>query len=253
MTLRRNKTRPALSAVILLAALLPGMNAHALFSDDEARRAILEMRQRVENLQQAQQQRLEEAGAQSRRALLELQGQIDTLRADMARLQGENEQLARQIAELQRGQRDQEQRLHRMEPQPVEMDGQQFSADPGEQRAYEAALAQFRNNDYAAAAAAFAAFLQRWPASGYAPSARFWLGNAQYAGGNYRTALDSFRALLATAPRHARVADATLAIANCQIELKQSQAARTTLRDLIANYPDSEAAASGRERLANLR
>jgi len=233
---------PPVRQALLVAALLalPLGKAWALFSDDEARRAILEMRQRVDTMQQAQQQRQEEDSAQQRRSLLELQSQIDLLRADMAKLRGENEELTRQFSELQRGQRDLEQRVSRFEPLSIDLDGQQFSADPAEQRAYEAALAQFRNNDYAGASAAFAAFVKSWPASGYAPSARFWLGNAQYATRNYRAALDNFRALLAAAPTHARAADAALAIANCQIELKQI-------------HPDSEAATTAKERLGSLR
>jgi len=246
---------PPVRQALLVAALLalPLGKAWALFSDDEARRAILEMRQRVDTMQQAQQQRQEEDSAQQRRSLLELQSQIDLLRADMAKLRGENEELTRQFSELQRGQRDLEQRVSRFEPLSIDLDGQQFSADPAEQRAYEAALAQFRNNDYAGASAAFAAFVKSWPASGYAPSARFWLGNAQYATRNYRAALDNFRALLAAAPTHARAADAALAIANCQIELKQIQGARATLQELISNHPDSEAATTAKERLGSLR
>jgi len=44
-----------------------------------------------------------------------------------------------------------------------------------------------------------------------------------------------------------------LAIANCQIELKDSRAARSTLESLIKTYPQSEAAQTGKERLARLK
>ena len=53
-------------------------------------------------------------------------------------------------------------------------------------------------------------------------------------------------------PNHARAPEAMLAIANCQIELKDSRAARSTLESLIKTYPQSEAAQTGKERLARL-
>ena len=93
---------------LLAAGLMAGYAAsgHAsLFGDDEARRAILEMRQRVDSMQQSQ-QRMTEESAQTRRGLLELQSQIEQLKSEQAKLRGQNEQLLRDVAELQRGQRD---------------------------------------------------------------------------------------------------------------------------------------------------
>jgi chromosome segregation ATPase len=73
------------------------ISAHAaLFGDDEARRAIIELRQRVDSLQQSQEQ--------TRRSLLDLQSQIESLKSDQAKLRGQNEQLTRDASELQRGQ-----------------------------------------------------------------------------------------------------------------------------------------------------
>lgn len=62
-------------------AFLP--SAHALFEDAEARRAILELRQRFDASAQE--------NAQMRRSLLDLQAQIETLRGDLAQLRGQNE------------------------------------------------------------------------------------------------------------------------------------------------------------------
>ena len=95
--------------------------------------------------------------------------------------------------------------------------------------------------------------MRRFPASGYAPSALFWLGNAQYAVRDYVGAIASFRALLTRAPEHSRAPEAVLSIANCQIEMKDTRAARKTLEDLIKAYPQSEAAGAAKERLTRLR
>ncbi|NMM75771.1 tol-pal system protein YbgF [Acidovorax sp. SRB_14] len=256
------RTARALWALALTCAALPAAHA-ALFEDDEARRAILEMRQRVDALQQSGQRnsddlrRSGEDTTQLRRSLLELQTQIETLRAETAKLRGQNEQLLRDVTELQRHQKDMAQgvdeRLRQFEPAKVSVDGQEFQADPAEKRDFDAALAVFRSGKFADAQAAFGNFVRLYPRSGYVPSARFWLGNAQYATRDYKEAINNFKALLAAAPNHARAPEAALSIANCQIELKETRGARKTLEDLVRAYPQSEAAVAAKDRLSRLK
>jgi len=144
-------------------------------------------------------------------------------------------------------------RLRPLEPQKVSVDGKDFSADPDERRSYDAAMATLRSADFDKAATALAAFVQRWPNSGYVDSARFWLGNALYGQKNYKDAIAVFRTLVAAAPNHPRTPEALLAVANCQIEMKDNRGARKTLDDLLKAYPTSEAAAAGKERLGTLK
>ncbi len=250
-----------------LALLLSGwmaLTAHAnLFEDGEARRAILDLRQRLE----ATNQRLEATGnalktqsednAQLRRLMVELQSQIDALRTDLNRARGAQEQLARDLSEIQLRQRDAqtgiEQRLRRFEPVSVKVDEREFMAEPAEKRDYDAALETFRKGEFALAQQALQSFVTRYPQSGYLPSALFWLGNASYAIKDYRASLAQFRQMLAQSPDHLRAPDALLAISNVQIELKDSKAARKTLEDLIKAHPQSDAAQTARDRLPKLR
>jgi tol-pal system protein YbgF len=260
-----------IAAAVAAIALCTAQGAAAsLFSDDEARLAIRDLRQRVETLRQqgeAQRQLIDkqaeelrralEDGAQARRNALELQNQIDALRADLARLRGQDEQLARELSELQRRQKDVAQgvdeRLRRFEPVKVTFEGREFMVDPAEQREYEAAFALFRAGEFQPAQTAFADFLRRYPQSGFGVAAMFWQANAQYGVRDYRGAIANFRALLARAPDDPRASESALAIANCQIELKDTAGARKTLADLIKAYPQSEAAGAARERLSRLR
>jgi len=251
-----------LAAAALSVALLPAAQA-AIFEDGEARRAILEMRQRVDGLQASGQRsaeelrRLGEENAQLRRSLLDLQTQIETLRAEQAKLNGQNEQLLRDVGDLQRRQKDiaqgVDERLRQFEPVKVAVDGKEFQADPAEKRDFEAALAVFRSGKFPEASTAFAGFVRQYPRSGYVPSARFWLGNAQYATREYKDAIGNFKQMLADAPGHARAPEAALSIANCQIELKDTRTARKTLEDLVRAYPQSEAAVAAKERLSRLK
>jgi tol-pal system protein YbgF len=254
--------RPALRAIAaasfaaLALAASSGASA-ALFEDDEARRAILDLRQRVEAQRLEQQRQMDAQLQEIRRSLLELQQQIEAVRQDVARQNGANEQLTRDVADLQRRQKDiaqgVDERLRKFEPAKVTVDGKEFIADPQESSTYEAALAAFRKGDFPGAQAQFADFIKRYPQSGFRPTALFWLGNAQYANRDYKGAIANFRELLATAPDHARAPEALLSIANCQIELKDSAGARRTLDQLVKTYPQSEAAGAAKERLARLR
>jgi len=253
--------RSTLLALSLACAFLPARAA--IFEDGEARRAILELRQRVDMLQQTGQRsadelrRAQEDSTQLRRSLLDLQTQIETLRSEMATLRGQNEQLMREAAELQRRQKDiaqgVDERLRQFEPVKVTVDGLEFQADPAEKRDFEAALGIFRKGDFAASQVAFLDFLKRNPQSGYVPSAYFWLGNARYATRDYKEAVQNFRSLLAQAPDHLRAPEAVLSIANCQVELKDLRGARKTLEELVKAYPQSEAAAAAKDRLARLK
>jgi tol-pal system protein YbgF len=246
-----------LRAAFIAGPMILSMGAHAaLFSDDDARTAILELRKRLD-AGEVVERRLAEENNQLRRSLLDLQNQIESLRAEQARMRGQGEQLTRDLAEAQRRQTAMgqalEDRLRVMEPQKVNVDGKEFVAAVSEKRDFDAALAVFRAGDFAGAQAAFLDFAKRYPKSGYNASVLFWLGNAQYATRDYKEAITNFRSMLAQAPDHPRAAEALLSIANCQIELKDTRSARRTLEDVVRLHPQSEAAQAAKERLVRLR
>ena len=244
--------RPLCLALLAAAAV----SAHAgLFDDDEARKAILDLRARVTQ-NETKQNDIATQNAQLL-DLVEMNNQLELLRADLAKQRGQNEQLARDVADLQRRQKDIAQgvddRIKKLEPQKVSVDGKEFLADPEEKRLYEDAIAPLRNGDFAVTANALSGFLRRYPTSGYVDSARFWLGNAQYGKREYKEAIASFRAFITGAPEHPRAPEALLAIANCQIEMKDNKSAKRTLDDVLRTYPKSEAAQAAKERLASLK
>ena len=247
-------------AAAVVACVL-AFNAHAaLFEDDEARRAILDLRQKVDASQQRVTDDLRKAvddNAQLRRSMLDLSNQIESLRNEIATMRGQNEQLSRAVADMQRNQKDLTQgvddRLRKFEPGKVTVDGKEFVAEPAEKQEFEAALAILRKGDFAAAQTSFVAFMKRYPQSGYKSSALFWLANAQYAVRNYRDAVVNFRALVAAEPDHMRAPEALLSMANCQVELKDVKSARKTLEELVKAYPQSEATSVAKERLTKLK
>ena len=236
----------SIRAVAVAAGVFLSAAANAgLFEDDEARRAILDLRQRVD--------RQGEEIQNFQRSLLEQQNQFEALRQETARLRGEKEELTQELRRAQELSQGVDDRLKKFEPTTVKVDGVEFVADPAETKAYEEALGVFRKGDFAAASTAFNDFIKRNPKSGYVLPSLFWLGNAQYANRNYTSAISNFNTLLSKAPNHMRAAESMLSVANCQLELKDIKAARKTLGDVVKAYPHTEAAAAASERLAKLK
>jgi tol-pal system protein YbgF len=256
--------RSAVAACLVLAA---NTASAGLFSDDEARTAILELRQRMDVAKQdkvetdrriaEEVQRASEEAAQLRRSILDLQNQLETTRADVAKLHGQNEQLARDLSDIQRKQKDLgisvDERLRKLEPLPIMVDGKEILADPAEKREYDANLALFRKGEFAGATNGFVDFLNRNPQTGYRASALFWLANAQYASKDCKSAMVNFRSLIALAPDHIHAPEALLTIANCQLESKETKGARKTLDELINTYPATDAANAAKDRLSRLK
>ncbi len=268
-TLRRAAVHcAARTATLAFAVLLCGSAAHAgIFDDDEARKAIIEMRNRVTALETQGRVRNDELAtvntqlveqvAAMRRSLLELNNQIETLRTDLAKLRGNDEQVLRDVADVQRRQQDLAQsmddRLRKLEPSKVSVDNREFVAGQDERKAYDDALETIRSGDFDLAVTKLETFGRRYPTSGFVDSARFWLGNAQYGKRDYKDAIATFRGFVASAPDHPRAPEALLALANSQAEMKDAAGARRTIGELVKAYPASEAAKAGKQRLASIK
>ncbi len=261
----------ALSFAVALAALsgfVPSAQA-ALFSDDEARKAILDLRGRVQVLQQDTSERLDELSRQvgeltarvervdhTARGQLELQSQLEAMRQEIARLRGQLEVQSHELATAQRQLNDQlatvDTRIRKFEPVNAEIDGRPVTVDQSEKRAFDAALEQFRAGDYRGALAAFQGFRTQYPDSPYLPGVLFWLGSSQFALKDYKGAIGSQQALLARYPENPRAPDALFNIGYAQAESGDRRAARTTLQQVVAKYPDSQAAQRAREQISSL-
>lgn len=252
----------SIAPVVLWAAA--SQAGAGMFDDEEARRAILDVRQKLETQRRDTDQRLTDLVTRQadeltglRRSLQDLQNQLEANASETAKLRGQIEQLTRDVAEAQRRQADGtkavEERLRKLEPVKVSYEGVDFLADPQEKRAFEQALASFRKGEFDTAQTALVDLLSRYPQTGYANAALFWIGNAKFVGKDFKGALSTFQKLIAQDASYLRAPEVLLALANCQLELKETAGARKTLESLIADYPRSEAADAAKERLARLK
>jgi tol-pal system protein YbgF len=253
--------RTRLAWLTLAAALGAGLAAPAshaaLFGDDEK---VEQLRRDILANEKALEERIAklEANAANRNAILDLAGQLDQMRSDLANLRGQVEVLANQIDTAEKRQKDLyldiDTRLRKLEQgkeQPPAAGGSgEPAASPGETKAYEAALNQFKLGNYPLAISAFQGFLVTYPSSPLAASAQYWIGNAQYARRDYKGAIAAQQKLLTSWPDSSKAPDAMLNIASSQDALGDRTAARKTLEALVQKYPASAAAASAKQRLA---
>lgn len=232
----------------LVALTMATQLSHAaLFEDEEARRAIIDLRQRM----QATQSQLSKIATSE--SILELANQNEQLRSELAQLRGQNEQLAHAVDELRALVNSADSRLSQLEPATVTVDNENFSVGPKEKADYETAMTALRGGNFEVAGGVLTTLLKEFPESGYVPSALFWLGNAYYATGQYSAALTTFNELTSKFAQHARVPEAMLAKANCQVELRDKSGAKANLEALIRQFPSSEAAQAAKQRLDALK
>lgn len=269
------KTSVLAVSLLVAAMTLTAQPARAgLFDDDEARKAILDLRTKVEANRQALEAKAkaqdektkaqDEEIAQLRRSLIDLNNQNEQLRAELARLRGATEQqansltgLTTDVVALQRAQKSQgqamEDRMRLLEPQQVVIDGRQYTVDQSEKRSFDNAFALFKANDFSKAVAAFNEFNGRYARSPYSPQSYYWLGNAHYALKDCRAASDAFQQLATRYPDDGRAAESWLSVANCQLELGDKKAARRFYENVVKLYPSSEEAHTAKERMAKLK
>jgi tol-pal system protein YbgF len=249
------KLSPSRLACLILAAWMPLQASAGLLDDDEARKAILDLRAKVDAIARDLNARIETKSDKT--SQLALLNQHEQTMQEIARLRGQIEVLANQMSRTQDSQKqlyaDLDARLKKVEPQQETVDGQVASVLPSEKSAYERATALFQSGDYAAAATALQDFVRRHPDSAYAANAQYWLGNAWYALGDYKKAIAAQQVLITTYADSAKVPDAMLNIGSSHALLKDSKNARKALQQLVSTYPESSAARTARDRLKSLK
>jgi tol-pal system protein YbgF len=240
MKMLLTSTKQTLSRAFCLSAAVLCLgasgNAWALFSDDEARKAILDLRKSLATTQ------------------LELQGQIEKLKADNAELRGKIEGLEKQSEDINSSQKtyyqDLDNRLGNFEPRTVTIEGVSGTVQPGEKKAYDDALNAFQAGSLKKADEGFSAFAAKYPKSPYLPLVLYWSGNSKYANKDYTGAISQLQNLIKKYPNHARVPAAMVTLGNSQLESGNKAAAKKTFSEIVAKYPDTDAAKDAQQLLA---
>lgn len=215
-----------LSAITIFLGM--SNSAWALFADDDARKAILDLRKSLATTQ------------------MDLQNQIEKLKADNAELRGKVENLEKQGEDISTSQKtyyqDLDNRLGNFEPRTATIEGVSGTVQPNEKKAYDDALKAFQAGNLKKADEGFSAFANRYPKSPYLPLALFWSGNSKYANKDYAGAIAQLQSMIKRYPTHPRVPSAMLTLGNAQLESGNKAAAKKTFSEIISKYPDTESA-----------
>ncbi len=217
--------RPRLALItgaVLLGTALPTY----AFSDDEARRAILELRQQVRQMNE-----------QDQHTRLMFADQLEMMRQEIAQLRGKVETLSWQNSQNQQ----------------VAEQTQSLISDPQEQAAYEAAMDLYRNGQYQDAASGFGTFIEAYPTSSQIDDVRFFEGSSLYATKRFSAAIQKLQALINASPTSPRAPDALMVIASSQVEMNDLASAKKTLEQIVKDYPESPAAETANNRLQLLQ
>src|ERR1700710_88680 len=132
----------AVAVACLLGSAMVGGSAHAaLFDDNEARKAVLDLRTKTDGLASQL--------SAAQRTILDQSNRLDQLNQQVATLRGQNEDLTNQLTTLQKQQKDYypapEGGVKKCEPQQQTVDGVPGTVQPGETDSFNAASQQFRN------------------------------------------------------------------------------------------------------------
>jgi tol-pal system protein YbgF len=230
MILKSSIIRQTVIGLTLSGGILFGQTASA-FADDDARKAIVDLRQQIKVLTEANQ-----------RARIQLADQIEGLEQEVARLRGEMEQLTRPggaggSASASGGGRTPDAR----------------SQDPREQSAFDQSMETFRKGQYKETVQNLTAFMTLYPDSTLTPTAQFYLGSSRYAMKDFKGAMGTLQAMVQKYPTQQRAPDALLMVAACQIELNNRAGAKVTLQRIIKDYKGTPAADTAAKRLPLLQ
>jgi tol-pal system protein YbgF len=237
-----------------------------LFSDDEARKAIIELRARIASLEkQSEFLATENAILKSRldgmaKSQLDMVSEMGQLRSELQSVLGSLETLTRtvtveqgtMVSGIEQQIQSLSDRLARFEPQSFVIDNQTVLVDAKEKSAFEAAQGLLASGATEAAAAAFDEFSRRFPESALRPWALNFEGAAHYLRKNYKPSISALSELYKKYPGHARVPESLLTLAASQAESGQTRAARNTLDLLLKEFPSTSQAATAKNRLAAL-
>lgn len=245
----------------LSAALLLTLSACATTSDIEA------TRNQIDQVNRQASARLTEVESKlSNEKLLEMVNQMESLKAEVAKLRGEVEVANYNLQTTQKRQNDLyndlDGRLAHLESAGKEAAAQQNASQPASSQPaaadtqtspdYDKALNLLRARDFPKATAALSLYIQQNPNAPQAVDALYWLGVAHTAQRQYDAAIEIHRRFAEQFPDNPKAADALRNVANCQRDLGQVDIAKATLKRLIKLYPSSSAAQKAREQLGKM-
>ena len=209
------------------------------------------------------------AEATTRDTLLDLLRQLEELQTEVRQLRNNVEVQGHELEQLKGRQRalydDLDKRLRDAERRgsataPVAPASAAVAAAPSaprvttaaQQQEYDAAFELMKQGLYDRAVKAFRVFLAKYPDSGLADNAQYWIAEGNYVLRNYKLALEEFTKVV-NAPQNPKAPDALLKIGYVHYELGAYDKARKTLGEVQERYPGTSVAKLAAVRLDKMK
>ncbi|MFY9326730.1 MAG: tol-pal system protein YbgF [Georgfuchsia sp.] len=243
--------------LFIFACALPAQAG--LFSDDEARRQLNDVRTQLESMQMQYvdaTHRLESVTQHQ----VDFSNQIEALKADIAKLRGRIDELTYNLDSTQNRQRDfyvdLDNRLRKIESQAQSQQAEEEAkaesakvADAEAMRDYDAALTALKGSDFKLAVSGFESFIKAAPDSPQQPGAHFFAAYCYSHLKQPAKAAELFNQLIEKWPDDEHAPDAMLGYADSLQDLGRHKEARTVMASLAAKYPASDAGKQAKARL----
>ena len=242
---------------VLIASAAFCRPAFAIFSDDQARQGVAELRQQVQTLGE----RVDNLA----RAQVTQSNDLERLREEMRRLTGRIEELQYKLEQIEKRQRDfyldLDARITALgagttgsaaaaATTPAQPTTQGAPASSGNAKAdFDAALGKLQSRDAKGALAAFQDFLRQHPNDPQIPQAHFWAGTAALQLKEYETARRHFARVVFDHPKHELAPDAMLGLANALQGMGDEVGSIDMLKRLVERHPNTPAGQVARQRL----
>ena len=221
-------------ALVLLGTVLLSVNtsAWALFGDDEARKAILELRDQLKSQQEVQ---------------MSLYDRLEKLTKEVQTLRGKVEDLTNSVGkEKQNAETIYDDLSNRLKAKAAAAaSDREISA----KQELDRCLSVFQKGDANQAIKCFSGMTQKYSKTKVYPDALYWLGSSYYMKGNFAQTIATEQRLISGYSKHAKVPEAYLLVGMAQMDSKKTAEAKATFDKLIKLYPKSSAAGLAKKQM----
>lgn len=221
----------ALFTAAALVAMSAASPSYALFGDDEARKAILSLRNQVQSQQEAQLRMLNDLDALSRE-VRKLRGELDELKNSVNIEQRKTQQVIEGMNSSEKSKED------AAAAKRAAAQDQQILA----RQELDAAIKQVNAKKYDAAIKQLSTFLKKYGRGPLAPEAQYWLTSSYYIKGQTAKAIETGNRLANASPKHKRAPEALLIVGYAQLDLGKKAQAQAAFDRIVKDYPKSAAA-----------
>ncbi len=138
-------------------------------------------------------------------------------------------------------------------PEPSPKPEAPVKKEPTEKYVYQSAKAAFDKGDFESARQEFQDFLEKYPKSGNADNAQFWIGETYYREKWYEKAILEYQKVIENYPKGNKVQASHLKQGLAFFNLGDRTNSRWILRELVSKYPKSNEAKIAKQKLKEIK